>query len=619
VTEGVVYSNRYAVERTIARGGMAEVYLARDQVLDRRVAVKVLFQEFARDPSFVERFRREAQSAALLNHPNIVAVYDWGQQSGTYFIVMEYVEGRSLRDLIRARGTVPTGQTAQIGAAIADALEFAHRNGVVHRDIKPGNVMLTADGEVKVTDFGIAAHPTDARQGLTQTGAVMGTATYFSPEQAQGFPVDGRTDVYALGVVLYEMITGVPPFTAESPVAVAMKHVREVPMPPSARVPDIAPDLERIILHALEKDVDHRYQSAEELRDDLVRFERGRPLAMPVGVGAGDVSTNAPTVVAARRPVARPQPQPEMWAQSPERRRWGTIIASIIGLGLLAAVIVFALFFLENDTKGNSTPLVGVPDVTTGNPEFTAAASQLEGLGFEVERVDRENPDVERDRVFQQDPEANTRARKGSTITLTVSSAQVTIPSDLVGQGFDSVQSTLTSLDLLANRQDRESADQAPNTVLALDPPGGTSVERGSTVAVAVAKTPQIPVPSVQGQDQNAASATLQNAGLQVQIQPAPHDTIPLGSAIGTNPQAGTKVDPGSTVQLIVSTGPTTVEIPNTVGTTQVEAQAALTSKGFSVAVSFGPGTDGVVVAQNPSGGMAPPGSVVAITVGDGT
>src|SRR5258707_9115079 len=293
-----VFSNRYEIQRGIARGGMAEVYLARDQLLDRPVAVKVLFAEYARDPSFVERFRREAQSAASLNHPNIVAIYDWGQERGTYFIVMEYVRGRSLRDVVQVNGAFSPRRTAEIGAEIAGALEFAHRNGVVHRDVKPGNVLLTADGDIKVTDFGIARAGTS--EALTQTGAVMGTAAYFSPEQAQGLPVDGRSDVYSLGVVLYEMVTGVPPFSGESPVAVAYKHVREDPLPPSEHGADVPPDLEHIILPAMEKDVDARYQTADALRSDLVRFERGLPpLGGPVtgAVVGTTAAAAAPTQV----------------------------------------------------------------------------------------------------------------------------------------------------------------------------------------------------------------------------------------------------------------------------------------------------------------------------------
>src|SRR5947207_50453 len=293
---GQVFSNRYRIEQEIARGGMAEVYLARDESLNRQVALKALFPEFAREPSFVERFRREAQAAANLNHPNIVGIYDWGQEDGTYFIVMEYVEGRSLRDLIRSEGLIDPGRAADITAEIASALAFAHRSGVVHRDVKPGNVLITPQGNVKVTDFGIAR--AGASDGLTQTGSVMGTATYFSPEQAQGLPVDGRSDVYSLGIVLYEMVTGVVPFTGDSPVAVAYKHVREEPLAPSQRNPEVPPDLEKIILAALAKDPDHRYQSADDMREDLLLFRRGRPLAAaPLTAMVAEVPTT--TAVAA--------------------------------------------------------------------------------------------------------------------------------------------------------------------------------------------------------------------------------------------------------------------------------------------------------------------------------
>ena len=327
---GQVFSNRYRIEREIAHGGMAEVYLARDQSLDRLVALKALFPEYAREPSFVERFRREAQAAANLNHPNIVAIYDWGQEDGTYFIVMEYVEGRSLRDLIRSEGPLDPGQAADITAEIASALAFAHRSGVVHRDVKPGNVLLTQSGTVKVTDFGIARAGTS--DGLTQTGSVMGTATYFSPEQAQGLAVDGRSDVYSVGVVLYELVCGVAPFVGDSPVSVAYKHVREEPIPPSRRNPDVPPALEQIIMSALAKDPDHRYQSADDLRADLLRFRRGRPLAAaPVtAIVGGDADrrrsrTSGLRRVRRRRPRSRARAcrssRPRMYDRQPRRRR----------------------------------------------------------------------------------------------------------------------------------------------------------------------------------------------------------------------------------------------------------------------------------------------------------
>src|SRR5581483_7112139 len=415
-----VFSNRYEIERELARGGMADVFLARDQLLDRPVAVKVLFPEFARDPSFVERFRREAQHAASLNHPNIAAVYDWGQERGTYFIVMEYVEGRSLRDIIRTEGRIPAYETARVGAEIADALAFAHRHGVVHRDIKPGNVLITATGQVKLTDFGIAANPADATQGLTQTGSVMGTATYFSPEQARGFTVDGRSDVYSLGVVMYEMVTGVPPFSGESPVAVSMKHVREVPRMPSTIEPDVPPVLESIILAAMAKSVDARYQSADDLRADLLNFQRGRPvMAAPAAVVPAGADQLAMTAAAAQTRRVTPREPPP-----PPNRRWGTIIATVIGLGLLAAVVI-AVLVTQGDNGGGGATLVDVPSVVSQKVEDATTA--LQRLGFKVSQLQDQTSTQPPGTVISQDPAGGRKADKGSTIVLTISSTTATV------------------------------------------------------------------------------------------------------------------------------------------------------------------------------------------------
>jgi serine/threonine-protein kinase len=597
-----VFAGRYAIERPIARGGMADVYLGHDRVLNRSVAIKVLFQEFARDPSFVERFRREAQNAGSLTHPNIVSVYDWGQEHGTYFIVMEYVEGRSLREILRTQGRVPPRQAAGIAAEIAHALTFAHRNGVVHRDIKPGNVLITPQGQVKVTDFGIAANPTDASSGLTQTGAVMGTATYFSPEQAQGFTVDGRTDVYALGIVLYEMVTGVAPFQAESPVAVAMKHVRELPTPPSQYAPDLPMDLERIILAAIAKSVNARYQSAEAMREDLIRFERGRPVTAAYSP-FGDAT-------AAAVPAGEPT---QMW--QPKQRRWPGIVAVSAGLGILAAALIVLLVPPLRDqvlgASSGSRPRIEVPDVTTGNPAFADARTRLVSSGFKVKRVDVTANGVEPGRVVKQTPPAGQLLPKGGTVKLSVANNMVVLPS-LVGQTVQQATQTLQGLGLVAAPVEMAS-DQPPGTVLSMSPVPGTTVARGSTVTLTVAKAPTVAVPAVMGQDQVAASQTIQAAGLQPQIVPQSSATVPAGKVINTSPAAGQMVPKGSAVMLFVSTGPQTVTVPSVIGQPRDTAINALVSMGLSVSASCS--TNSAVVSQNPAGGsMLNPGSQVSIT-----
>jgi beta-lactam-binding protein with PASTA domain/tRNA A-37 threonylcarbamoyl transferase component Bud32 len=621
---GQVFSNRYEIEREVARGGMAEVYLARDQLLNRPVALKCLFPEYAREPSFVERFRREAQAAANLNHPNIVAIYDWGQESGTYFIVMEYVEGRSLRDLLRAEAPLDPNQTAEIGAEIASALAFAHRSGVVHRDVKPGNVLLTRAGNVKVTDFGIAR--AGASDALTQTGSVMGTATYFSPEQAQGEPVDGRSDVYSLGVVLYEMVTGVAPFSGDSPVSVAYKHVREEPTAPAQRNPDVPTDLEHIILTAMAKDPDLRYQTADDLRADLLRFRRGRPLASaPVTALITEVPTSATTAAATGAYAATiATPKVDDRGRSAEgaayeRKRRNPAVVTTLALLALAAIVGLILFAATK--LGDSQGHVTVPNVVGEKVGQATKDLEAEHLVAVIKPVADSRP---KNLVLRQNPTSGTRIEKGSNVTLFVSTgaAQKKIPLDIVNKSAADAENELTGLGFVVAKENKASDTVPKDFVVDSKPEPGKFVSVGSTVTLIVSTGPeQITVPDVSGDtlDQARSELTLTGFFNFAPLQEA-SSKIPKGQVTRTDPAKGSTVAKNTVIKIYVSTGPTTVTVPQEIGKPEATATADLESQGFVVQTIeqlSTPGNAGKVIDQNPQAGTAvAPKSTVVLTIG---
>ena len=638
--EPVVFNGRYELYRKLGRGGMAEVYLARDQMLDRSVAVKVLFPALATDPGFVERFRREAQAAASLSHPNIVNVFDWGEANGTYFIVMEYVEGESLADMIQGHGRLHPDRAAEIGGDIASALDFAHRSGgVIHRDVKPGNVLITQEGAVKVADFGIARAISDssADRGLTKTGSVMGTATYFSPEQARGGSVDPRSDVYSVGCVLYEMITGHPPFGGESAVVIAYKHVQEMPAAPRMVDPALPETLEAIILKCLAKNPANRYPSADDLRADLRRYLDGaRIMAEPVmvpPVDAGTTGLMAPTgymqpASTAGGTTAWDQPYDDTYRddgygdeeEEPKRSRW-----VLVALVLLLLVLGGLLAWWALSNTGGGAEQVDVPNVMLRTEE--EATTILREAGFEVatERVDHDSPVGT---VIDQNPrptdETDQTADEGSTVTLTVSEgpAPVAVP-EVEGLTVEEAVQQIEDVGLVPDVQEVEDDEVDEGRVVSTSPGAGIELEPGETVTLNVSSGPgSIAVPNVEGQPENDARSELEEAGFQVSRSEQAHESIPAGSVIGTQPGAGTMLDRGETVTMIVSTGPGQVTVPNVVNRTEDTATDLLESQGFEVQVETentnNPNENDRVLAQSPSpNSPANPGSTVLIVVGE--
>lgn len=627
-----VFNGRYALQRQLARGGMADVFLAHDELLDRPIAVKVLFPEFASDPAFVERFRREAQAAANLNHPNIVGIYDWGQENGTYFIVMEYIEGRSLAEILRSEGPIDPDRAVEITADVAAALSFAHRGGLVHRDVKPGNVLVTPSGQVKVADFGIATAANAGDANLTKTGLVMGTATYFAPEQAQGKPVDPRSDLYSLGVVLYEMLAGEPPFKGDNPVAIAYQHVQQPPPGLRARGVPVPEALEAITVKLLAKNPAHRYPGADDLRADLRRYRDGMHRLAQANAAAANlpgvhsvVAAPATTAMAATGAVTNLDPgRPE-----PPRRGGSTVrtgaFAVLMVLVLIVLAAIFLLLLTDKGGNGGDQPTIGkvsVPSLI--DKTQTDAETILRGLGLVPTVVLEENLDIAAGKVFRQNPVGGNKVDAGTQVQLTVSKGKntVSVPNVVGMQVAEAEQMLRAQYQLDVQLVADAKSTRPENEVIKQDPLSGTKLEIGKLVTLTYSLPAAVTVPDVANQTAATASANLTRVQLEVVPVDEASDTVEQGKAIRTDPVAGTQVKSKSKVTLFVSSGLPKVIVPDVIGLAADSANRAITEAGLRTEVKFtdvalGSPSNGRVISQSP---LAPTqvnkGTVVTITVG---
>jgi beta-lactam-binding protein with PASTA domain len=614
---GTLFATRYRMIRKLGGGGMADVYLAEDQELGRRVAIKILHERYANDEQFVERFRREATHAAGLSHPNIVAIFDRGETNGSYFIVMEYVEGKTLKDLIRSRGACPNPVAVAYTRQILSALRYAHRNGVIHRDIKPHNVMVDPEGQLKVMDFGIAR--AGASQ-MTEEGAIIGTAQYLSPEQARGAPVDQTSDLYSCGIVLYELLTGDVPFTGETPVEIAMKHLSEIPRPPSELRPDVPHDLDLVVLRALAKEPADRYQSAAAMDADLETVARGGHVPGDTAEAAtvvlsGGLVVDAPTgVTQVARTGATGGPGDYELIGCKKRPLWPWLL----GLGALLALVVGGWYLFSSGAFEGSGD-VAVPYVVALREAQAIDMITKEGLVPRVRRI--ANSDVEEGVVFAQSPDAGVRVEKDSIVVIDVSSGrpEVTVPS-VVGQSVADAVAELGRVGLTAQVVEVFS-DRDAGTVTAQRPGAGTVVVEGTSVRINVSKGAKpIVVPSVTNIPYDQAAAELQAAG----FVPARVDVasdLPAGIVVSQSPAGNTESSRGTTVTLSVSTGPQTAAVPDVTGLEVGIARATLLDDGFRVRTILedtdDPLSDGIVLSQSPAGeSQAKPGSIVTLYVG---
>lgn len=623
MTEPKILGNRYELDEVVGRGGMAEVWRGRDIRLGRTVALKMLRVDHAADATFQARFRREAQSAASLNHHNIVAVYDTGEDlldgHRVPYIVMEYVEGQTLREMVRDRARFTPERTIEVMAATLDALEYSHRAGIVHRDIKPGNVMITAAGEVKVMDFGIARSLADTGMALTQTAAVVGTAQYISPEQARGEQADARSDLYATGCVLYELLTGRPPFVGDSLVSVAVSHVREMAPPPSALEPTVPRELDSIVMKALAKDRRERYQSAYEMRADLQRAAAGLPVAAAADVTA---STQLMGGAAPTTAYAQEQYDDEPYDDYEDEDEggvpiWAVILGALVTLGI-AGLIGFLLF------RGDEVTRVIVPDVIGMSEAEATETLTDEGLTVEVlpQPVDDE---ADIGIVSAQNPPDGERLEEGDTVTITVGvePEDVEVP-NVEGMSRAEAENELRSFGLVPadDVSSEETEDEnLDGTVAATDPAIGSPVQPGSTVTLTIYALPDsVVLRDLRGETADEARDYLEGLGLDLDISEEERaSSEDEGIVVETDPAGGNTVENGNAVTLYVSTGEEEpISLPDVRGMDVNQASQELREAGFEVnpvAAEYCEATSGTVFEQDPAGDSEqPPDTVVTIT-----
>jgi serine/threonine-protein kinase len=624
IDPGTIIDGRYRVISRLGSGGMADVYLAQDQLLGRDVAVKVLHHHFAEDQEFVERFRREASSAAALSHPNIVAIFDRGEWNGTYYIAMEYVAGRTLKTIVREHGALDPATAIEIVVQILRAARFAHRRGVIHRDLKPHNVILDEEGRARVTDFGIARA---GASDMTLTGSIMGTAQYLSPEQAQGLAVSAASDLYSIGVILYELLTGVVPFEGETAVAIAFKQVSAEPTPPSALNPALPHTLDAVVLRALAKDPAQRYADADELiaaleheRERLPALSGAPAAAVPAGHVHHAQPPPSPYGGAGSLLLAQPGTGEYELAGTPppdDRRRrrrrallWALVVVLVAGAAVLAVVLT------------QSSKSVTVPSVI-GQTEQAAGAT-LRAAELVPAPSLAPSASVRSGLVISQTPAAGTMAKKGARVSIVVSEGPRTVPlMDVTGLTEAKAAAELRKADFKTKKKLEASKTVQAGRVIATEPPAETEVQEGSAITLVVSSGPApVHVPDVVGSTLEAAEATLTNAELVVgTVSKQVSSTQAVGTVLSQLPAAGHSLHAGERVNLTIAKAPKEVAVPNVVGAAEAVAVSALKHAGFTARPEPRTTSEqaqvGVVLEQSPAAGAhARKGTVVTIVVG---